>query len=310
MVRASQEAGADAVKIQTYRAATLTRPNAMMEFEDGGKVSQFEFFRKHEVSEHAHRELKRHAEDLGLLFFSTPSHPTDVDLLEKLGVPAYKVGSDDLTNPPLLDCVARTNKPVVLSTGMCTLGEIEEAVNTICRAGNDQVVLLHCLVGYPARLEDANIRVISTLQQAFGFPVGFSDHTSGSFAATLAVALGAVMVEKHLTVDRSRGGPDDLVACEPKELASFVEDLRRVFVVLGDGRKRIMPGEEKWREAGRKSIVAARTIQPGELITREMVDIRRPATGLHPRYLGLVVGRRAAQVINEGELITLDCLTR
>jgi sialic acid synthase SpsE len=277
-----------------------------MELEDGTKVSQYEFFRSFEVSQAAHQELKRSAEELGLFFFSTPSHPTDVDFLEKLGLNAYKIGSDDLTNHRLLDYVARTGKPMVVSTGMCTLNEVDEALNTIGRAGNDQVVLLHCLVGYPAPLEDANLRVIRALQEAFGVPVGFSDHTPGSFAATLAVALGAVMVEKHLTLDRSRGGPDDLVACDPAGLACFVRDLRQVPVVLGDGRKRIMPGETKWRQAGRKSVVAARTILPGEWITADMLDVRRPGDGLHPRYWELVVGRRATTAIQEGELITLN----
>lgn len=306
MVEASGRAGADAVKIQTYRAATLTRPDAVLQFEDGRQVSQFEFFQAREVSEEAHRQLQRRSEALGLLFFSTPSHPTDVDFLESLGVPAYKTGSDDITNHRLLDYVARRGKPMVVSTGMSTLGEVEEALTTIRRAGNSQIVLLHCLVGYPAPVEEANLRVIGTLRQAFGVPVGFSDHTLGSAAAMMAVALGAVMVEKHLTLQRRRGGPDDLVACEPDDLAAYVRDVHRASAALGDGRKRIMPVEEKWRQGGRKGIIASRAIRAGEVIAPEMVELRRPAEGLHPRYLPEIIGRRARAPIAEGACITWD----
>jgi sialic acid synthase SpsE len=308
MVEASHAAGADAVKLQTYRAATLTRPGARMRLGSGEEVSQYEFFQAREVSEEAHVELKRQAERLGMLWFSTPSHPTDVDLLEGLGAAAYKTGSDDVTNHRLLDCVARTGKPMVVSTGMSTLQEVEEAVATIRRAGNDRAVLLHCLVGYPAPLDEANLRVITTLRDAFGLPVGFSDHIPGSEAAVLAVALGAVMLEKHLTLDPARGGPDDLVACDPAGLGEYVRAVRRAEQALGDGRKRIMAGERTWREAGRKSVVAARAIAPGEVLTAEALELRRPADGLPPGELARLIGRRARRAIPAGGLVMWEAL--
>jgi sialic acid synthase SpsE len=309
MVAAAGDLGCDAVKIQTFRAETLSMKDAYFTFEDGSRVSQYEFWKAHEASEETHRILKEETERRGMIFFSTPSHPQDVELLEKFDVPLYKVGSDDLTNYPFLDYVARKGKPMIVSTGMCTMGEIEEAVRTVFATGNDQLILLHCLTGYPAPRHYANIKVIRSLQQAFDVPVGFSDHTRGNLAAILAVSLGAVAIEKHFTLDKSPGGPDNDTSVEPHEMASLLEDLRDVHKVLGDGVKRIQPGEVKWREAGRKSLVAARPINRGEVITRQMIEIKRPSSGLHPRYFEVVVGRRAAADIPEGELITWDRLT-
>ena len=283
--------------------------NAFFTFEDGSRVSQYEFWKAHEASEETHRILKTETEKLGMIFFSTPSHPQDVELLERIGVPLYKTGSDDLTNYPFLEYIAKKGKPMIVSTGMCTMAEIEEAVKTIQATGNDQLILLHCLVGYPAPRRDANINVIRTLQQAFDIPIGFSDHTRGNLASILAVSLGAVAIEKHFTLDKSPGGPDNDTSVEPDEMKSLLEDLRDVHAVLGHGTKRIQPGEMKWREAGRKSLVAARPIQRGETITRDMIEIKRPSSGLHPRYFDVVVGRKAADAIPEGDLITWDRLT-
>jgi N,N'-diacetyllegionaminate synthase len=309
MVDAAAKVGADSVKIQTFRADTLAMKGATFTFEDGSRVSQYEFWKAHEASPATHRILKGEVERRGMIFFSTPSHYEDADLLEDLGVELYKVGSDDLTNYPFLEYIAKKGKPMIVSTGMCELGEIEEAVRRILATGNDQLILLHCLVGYPAPRRHANINVIRTLQQAFGLPIGFSDHTPGNLAAILAASLGAVAVEKHFTIDKSAGGPDNDTSALPDEMVSLIADLRDVRHVLGSGVKRIQPGEMKWREAGRKSLVAARSIEAGEIITRDMIEIKRPSSGLHPRYFEIVVGRHAATRIDGGELITWDRLS-
>ena len=308
MIDAAVEAGADAIKVQTFRAETLSAPGAMFTFEDGSRVSQREYWKAREIGEQLHRELKEYTERHGLIFFSTPSFDEDVDLLERVGVLLHKIGSDDLTNAPFLKRVAARGRPVILSTGMCTLDEIAESVRAIETTGNEQLILLHCLVGYPAPAEDANLKAIETLQRAFGYLVGFSDHTLSSMAACLAVSLGAVVVERHLTLDRARGGPDDLVASDPAGFKQYVRDVRKVPTLLGDGVKRIMPGEVKWREAGRKSIVAACRIKAGDTITEEKITIKRPASGLHPKFLSQVIGATAKRDLQENDLVSLSDL--
>lgn len=309
-VDAAAMAGCDAVKLQTFRADTLVRKGAVFTFEDGSKVSQHDFFKARELSREAHVELKAHCESKGMIFFSTPSHREDVDLLESLGVLLHKIGSDDLTNLPFIETVAKTGKPVILSTGMCSLGEVEEAVSKFAATGNRNLVLLHCLVGYPAPLERANLRVINSLQQAFRIPIGFSDHTPGTLAATLAVAQGACVIEKHFTLDRSAGGPDNDTSLEPGEMTALVRDLRQVSTILGDGIKKIQPGEVKWRQAARKSLVAARAIRSGETISADMVAVKRPSDGLHPRYFWDVLGMTAQRDVAADECLDWDVLKK
>lgn len=308
MINAAAKAGCDAVKIQTFRADTLVKRGATFTLEDGSIVPQHDFFRTREISHQAHRELKACAEGAGLVFFSTPSHNEDVELLESIGVSLYKIGSDDLTNLPFIETVARTGKPVILSTGMCSLGEVEEAVGQVRASGNENLVLLHCLVGYPARLREANLRVIETLQRAFKVPVGFSDHTPGLLASTLAAALGACVIEKHFTLDRSASGPDNETSLEPPEMGELVRVLREVPEVLGSPVKRIQPGEMKWREAARKSLVAAKPIKAGERISAGMITVKRPGDGLHPRHFRDVLDRTALVDIPQDECLRWEWL--
>lgn len=302
-IDAAAEAGCDAVKLQTFRAETLVRKGAMFTFEDGSRTSQFEFFQARELDRGVHIALKAHIESKGMVFFSTPSHATDVELLESVGVDLYKIGSDDLTNLPFIEAVARTGKPVIISTGMCSLGEVEEAVARFASTGNRSLILLHCLVGYPAPRHEANLRAIETLQRAFAVPIGFSDHTPGSLAAVLAVSLGACAIEKHFTLDRSAGGPDNDTSLEPGEMAAMVRDLREIHLMLGDGIKRIQPGEVKWREAARKSVVASRPIRAGETIAADALAVKRPGDGLHPRHFEEIVGNVARSDLARDEAI-------
>ena len=309
MVAASAAAGAEAVKLQTYRAETVAMPGAMFTLEDGTQISQYEYFKQHEVSESAHFELKELCERLGLIFFSTPGHYEDVDLLERVGVGLYKTGSDDLTNYPFLRHIAEQGKPMIVSTGMCSLAEVEKAVATIRETGNDQLVLLHCVVGYPAPGEVANLRVMETLRSAFDVQVGLSDHFIEDIIAAIGVGLGAVALEKHLKYDRNAGGPDNDVACHYDDFKGYVDSVRMAQVALGGSTKSLLPTEEKWREASRKSIVAARDIPKGTIIEWDLLDIKRPSSGLHPDKLEFVIGREAGEDIAANELIRLEALS-
>lgn len=293
IVSAAKTAGADIVKFQTYRAETISTPGSFFTVEDGSKVSQFDFFKEHELDLGDHRLLDEHCKQIGIQWFSTPSHPEDVTLLEQFDPIAYKTGSDDLTNLSFLRHIAETGRPMIVSTGMCTLGEVERAVETILSTGNDQLILLHCIVSYPSRAEDANLKVIETLQRAFGLPIGLSDHTNDEFTSVLATALGAVAIEKHFTMDFGLNLPDGQAALDTKGLSRLVEKVRLTKKSLGTGVKKIEPTEVKWRQASRKSIFSVRDIPASKTIEMEDLIFRRPADGIHPHHADLLIGRKA-----------------
>lgn len=306
MVKTATECGVDMVKFQTYRAETISTPGSYFTFEDGSKVPQYEFFKAYELGEQEHEMLNGLCHELGVGWTSTPSHVTDLDLLERYNLPCYKTGSDDLTNQPFLRAIAEKGRPMLVSTGMCSLAEIEVAVETIFATGNQQLVLLHCVVSYPSRPEDANLRVIETLQKAFGVPVGLSDHTRDEFTSILATQMGAVVIEKHFTLDHALKLPDHEASLDPDQFRRLVERVHLVPKALGSGVKHILPTEEKWRKAARKSLFAAFDIPEGTMINEAHIAIRRPSDGIHPHHLPLVVGRRAKAFIPAGTLIDWD----
>jgi len=306
LIKASSDAGVNAVKIQTYRTETIALPGARFEFENGSSMSQRDFFKQYELPRGVHRVLFDYARKLNITFFSTPSHYDDVDFLDEIGVSVFKIGSDDLTNYPFLEYVAKKGKPMIISTGMSTLSEIEEAVNTVLRSGNEQLILLHCTVSYPASPEYANLNIMKTLREAFGFPVGYSDHVFGVFSSFLAASMGACMIEKHVTLDRKLKRPDYQVSLEPQELAELVSQIRLIPLMKGSSVKKVYPCEEKWYRNARKSLVAARTLKKGEIINSSDIKIIRPGSGVHPRYLGMFIGKRLKKDIGENEFITKD----
>lgn len=308
MVHAAARCNADMVKFQTYRAETISTPGSYFTFEDGSKVSQYEFFKAYELGEQEHETLNALCLELGIGWTSTPSHVTDLDLLERYDLPCYKTGSDDLTNLPFLRAIAEKGRPMLVSTGMCSLGEIEAAVETIFATGNQQLVLLHCVVSYPSCPEDANLRVIETLKKAFGLPVGLSDHTQDEFTSILATQMGAVVVEKHFTLDHALKLPDHEASLDPEQFHKLVERVRMVPKALGSGVKHILPTEEKWRKAARKSLFAAVDIPKGTVISEQHIAIRRPSDGIHPHHLPLVIGRKAKAYISAGSLINWDAI--
>jgi sialic acid synthase SpsE len=269
----------------------------------GDAESQFDMLRRLELSPDAHRELQSYCHERGIIFLSTPFDDVAVDLLDELGVPAFKISSGDLTNSPLLEHVASKGKPVILSTGMSELSELIEAVSVLNTAGCENPVLLHCVSNYPADAAEVNLRAMQTMRSAFDVPVGFSDHTEGIDVALAAVALGACVIEKHFTLDRTLPGPDHRASLEPAELRELVRSIRRVETALGNGRKVPSASELETAKVARRSLVAARDIPAGVTLERSMVVMRRPGTGMSPGMLETLLNRRAVREIAAGTLL-------
>jgi N,N'-diacetyllegionaminate synthase len=306
MVRAAADCGVDMVKFQTYRADTIATPGSFFTFEDGSRVPQYEFFKAYELSAAHHEMIDELCGELNIKWTSTPSHSTDLDLLERFDLPCYKTGSDDLTNLPFLKAIAEKGRPMLVSTGMCSLAEIEAAVDTIFSTGNRELILLHCVVSYPSRIEDANLRMIETLRTAFGVPIGLSDHTQDEFTSVLATQMGVGVIEKHFTLDHELKLPDHEASLDPVQFRRLVQRVRMVPQALGDGVKHIQATEEKWRKAARKSLFAAVDIPEGVAIEESHIAIRRPSEGIHPHHLPLILGRKAKVFITAGTLIDWD----
>jgi N,N'-diacetyllegionaminate synthase len=307
-IDAAIDCGADAVKFQTFRADTLTTKDIRFPKEAGG-TSQYEEFKRYELSEEGHREIFKYAAKKGIIAFSTPAHETDVDMLEKLGVSLYKVGSDDCTNLPLLRYIAGIGKPMIISTGMADLAEVKEAVETVLSTGNKQLVVLHTVSNYPIKdVGQVNLRVIETLPQAFNneILVGYSDHTTSPTLAVAAVALGACVYERHFTIDKNLDAPDAFLSADPAEMKAIVKAIREAEAALGDGIKRTASSEKDMRRDTRKSIIALKDIRQGEEITADKVTIKRPGYGIEPKYLDSVIGRKATVDIKADEVITRD----
>lgn len=307
-IDAAIDCGADAVKFQTFRAETITSRNADFPLEAGG-TNQYEEFKRYEISEEAHQVLFDYSRKRGIFAFSTPSYFDDVDLLERLEVSAYKIGSDDLTNLPLIRYVAQKGKPIIFSTGMGTLAEVAEAFDTIKATGNEQIVILHCVSNYPVQdLSVVNLNAILTLGRMFGVPVGFSDHTTTISTALGAVALGASVIERHFALDKNLDVPDAFFSADPPEMTALVKAIRELERALGDGVKRPMATEQAMRSETRKSTVARTDIKRGEVINKEMIIVKRPGMGIPPKLSHLVIGRRAKQDIRSDEVITWEKL--
>jgi sialic acid synthase SpsE len=253
------------------------------------------------LTDEDHWKLQRHCQAAGIVFLSTPFEAESADFLEQLDVPAFKVSSGDVTNLPFLDHVARKRRPVILSTGMATLAEVDAAVATITRHTRD-LVLLHCVSAYPADPADANLRVLESMRATFGLPVGFSDHTAGITTATVAVALGASVLEKHFTLSRDMPGPDHRASLEPSELTDLIRSVRLAEDALGSDEKRARSSESDITAAARKSLVAAVDIEPGTIVEPRHVATMRPGTGLSPALCERLLGKRTRVAIAQGTL--------
>lgn len=311
LIDVAYHAGVDAVKFQSFITEELVTPEAPKadyQVETTGEPGrQYEMLKALELNAKEQAELKYHCEQVGILYLCTPYDNTSIDILDGMGVVAFKIASTDCTNVPFLRYMADKGRPVILSTGMAALGEVEQAFNTLRDGGLDgKIVILHCISEYPVRVEEVNLRAIRAMEQAFGCPVGFSDHTQGVGASPWAVAVGACVVEKHFTLDRNMVGPDHRASLEPAELANLVRTVRDVEAALGDGVKRPMPSELANRPLMRKSLVARRQIRAGETITSEDITSKRPESGLAPTWFDRVVGKRAAVDIDKDGVLTLS----
>ncbi len=296
LVDAARSAGADAVKFQSFKAdrlASKTTPKAEYQKRlTGGDESQLEMLRRLELSEADHRDLLAYCSKQEILFLSSPFDVLSADLLCELGLLALKIPSGEITNLPFLKHVASQKRPLILSTGMSTLGEVGRAVEVIDQHGAPGLVLLHCVSNYPADPAQCNLRAMETMRAEFEKPVGYSDHVLGNEVALAAVALGATVVEKHFTLDRGLPGPDHQASLEPEELAALVAGIRTVQSALGDGSKVPAPSERANRELARKSLVAAQPIKAGTILRRELIAAKRPGTGIPPGELHDLIGAR------------------
>jgi N-acetylneuraminate synthase len=308
---AAKSAGADAVKFQTFRAEDLVlrgAPTAQYQARQTGEQDQFALLQKLELSQAQHQTIKSHCDAIGLEFFSTPFSVQAVDMLVQLGVRRIKLSSGEITHRALVERAAATRLPMLVSTGMATMDEIRETMQWIvaARGGLDGVTVLHCTSAYPAADESLNLLAIRTMASTLGVPIGYSDHSLGVEAAEAAVALGATVIEKHLTLDRSLPGPDHSASLEPAEFRALVDGVRRISRMLGDGVKAPTPQERDTARVARRSIVAATDIPAGAAITEALVAFRRPATGLAPRDLPALLGRVAKAHLPSGTVLQWD----
>ncbi|HIF31966.1 MAG TPA: N-acetylneuraminate synthase [Planctomycetaceae bacterium] len=309
LIDAAATAGADAVKFQTFCVEQLMAPDtptADYQKANTDEASQFEMLRKLELSRDDHVQLMQYCRKKELLFLSTPFEEKSAGLLASLDVPAFKIPSGEIPNIPFLSHVARFGKPMIVSTGMCGLGEVETAVRAIQNSGDVPLALLHCVSAYPADPATVNLRAMETLSHAFGLPVGFSDHTRGLAVPAAAVALGATIIEKHFTLSRNLAGPDHLASLEPDELVDLVETIRSVESAMGDGQKVAVSCEANTAEVARKSLVAAVDITAGAILSKDIIAIRRPGTGLSPAMLPFVVNRTAVSDIRAGTVLRME----
>ena len=305
LIDAAKAEGVDAVKLQTYRAETISSKKAVFNMENTGIASQYELFERYTIDEGLHRKVFAYAKEVGLDIFSTPSHRTDVELLERLGCDAYKIGSDDAVNLPFLKYIAALGKPIIYATGMCTLAEVQESVETMLAQGNENIAILHAITAYPTHPEDVNLRAMQTLQRTFPhLPVGYSDHTLGTTACILAAAMGARILEKHFTYDKHADGPDHIHSADPEEMRQIVDAVRTFEVMCGSGIKMPAKAEAITRKNNRKSIVLCQDVKAGEIIGEEAVDIKRPGYGIAPKYLEQVIGRRAAHNLQKDDILS------
>ena len=312
IIQAAKDAGADAVKLQTYTPDTITLNSDREEFRISGGLwdgrTLYELYKEAHMPWHWHRPLFDFAEQIGITVFSSPFDSQAVDLLEDLDAPAYKIASFEAVDLALIRYVARTGKPMIISTGMADQDEISEAITAATDAGCEQIALLHCVSGYPSPASDYNLRTIPDMRERYGLTTGLSDHTLGNATAIASIALGAAIVEKHVTLDRDGGGPDDSFSLEPAELESLCRDTRTAWESLGDvhyGRK----SSEAANVQFRRSLYFVKNMNAGEPVTPDAVRSVRPGNGLAPKHLDEVIGMRLKETVFSGTPVSWDVLS-
>lgn len=309
LIDVAADAGADSVKFQTFKADKLVSKSAQkaayQKQTTSKNESQYEMIKKLELDEAAHRELIRYCDEKKIMFLSTPFDHDSIDMLNDFGMPIFKIPSGEITNLPYLRHIGGLGKEMILSTGMADLGEIEDALGVLIQAGTpkEKITVLHATTEYPCPIDEVNLRAMSTIFNAFGVKVGYSDHTQGIEVPVAAVALGACVVEKHFTLDRTMEGPDHKASLEPYELKEMVRSIRRVSQALGDGMKRPSRSEQKNIAIARKSIVAAKDIKIGDRFSEDNITIKRPGNGINPMRWDEVLGQVAQKGYAEDDPI-------
>ena len=308
LVDAAKDAGVDCIKFQTFKSSNLVSHNAQKaeyQKDTTGDGSQVDMLKKLELSYDEFLALKDYCDKIGICFLSTPFDFDSIDFLNSIDMPFWKIPSGEVTNLPYLVALAKTGKPVVMSTGMCEMDEIAAAISVLKDNGIKDIKLLHCNTEYPTPFEDVNLKAMQTMRDVFELEVGYSDHTKGIEVSVAAVALGATVIEKHFTLDRNMEGPDHKASLEPDELKAMVSSIRHIEQALGSGDKTPSPSEKKNITVARKSIVAKIDIKKGEVLTEKNITVKRPGTGVSPMRWHEVIGTKAVKDFQEDELIEL-----
>lgn len=312
MIEKAKECGCDCIKFQTFQTGLLvTKAARMAEYQAENlkkSDSQYNMLKKLEFDQEVFGKLKKYCDDVGISFMSTPFDEASVDLLEELHVNCYKMSSGDITNKPLLQYVAEKNKPVIISTGMCIMEEVKEAVAWIEKTGNKQIKILHCTSNYPTPYSQVNMNAMLTLKKHFSYEIGYSDHTQGIIIPIMAVSMGAQIIEKHFTLDRNMTGPDHKASLEVDELADMVQAIRSIESAMGDGIKRPMESEKDTMLVARKSIMLGKAVKKGEKLSRENLVVKRPGSGIEPKYIEQVAGKVLKRDMEEDAMLSWEDL--
>ena len=293
LIDSAIDIGVDAVKFQTFEAETLTTKSNKFDMKVTGQKSQYEFLKELEISKELQFKIVKYAKEKNVTIFSAPSHINDLDILEELDLSVYKIGSDLACHIPLLRKISTFGKPIILSTGMCTMDEVRKSVKAIQDSGNDKIVLMHCVSDYPAKIEEANLNTINEMKKEFNLPVGYSDHIPGTLASLTAAALGANLIERHFRDPKNGSFPDDVHALTKIEFSNLINSLRMIERSKGLGIKEPSKSEQTNLQTNRVSIIVMEDISAGSVINEKMVDIRRPGSGIQPIYFEKILGKKA-----------------
>lgn len=310
MVDKASLAGCDAIKFQTFKAERLVTSKAQKAQYQINNTheheTQYAMLKRLELKYEDHLRIIKHCKERNIEFLSTPFDEESADMLESLGMNTFKIPSGEITNKPLLEHISKKSKPIILSTGMATIGEVEEALDWIYEMGNKNVILLHCTTDYPTQMIDVNLRAMLTLKNTFNVKIGYSDHTKGYEIPIAAVSLGAEVIEKHFTLDRNMDGPDHNASLEPDELKLMVDAIRNVELAFGNGLKKPTSNEFIMREYIRKSIVLKTSIKKDEILREDMITLKRPGIGMQPKEIGTILGKISKRDMFEGDLLKSD----
>ena len=308
LIDSAKQIGINAVKFQTWDIETFTTKNNFFDFEATGHVSQYELHKELEISSDLQHQIVDYAKKNNVTIFSAPSHMKDIKLMEELDLPIYKIGSDLACHIPLLKEVAKLDKPIILSTGMCTMEEVKNSVNAILSTGNDQLAILHCVADYPTKPEETNLSVISTLKKELDLPIGLSDHNTNPVIAIGAASIGANLIEKHFKDSKNSSSPDDIVALDKNQFRNMIQSIRLIEKAIGNGKKNPTESEKINLLTNRVSIVSMKEIKAGQIITEKLIDIRRPGRGIQPSLFNTIIGKKAKIDIPKEEPLTFDML--